>query len=131
MKGDGDGDMARDGFTIRIFVPDGDPEGVRIVDRMTSTGLAIAFPRDHWPRIKSRSEFGKAGVYVLVGYAGDDDLPTLYIGQGDGTRSRIDSHFEHKEFWDWGAAFCSKASDAGLNRAHITWLEHALVKRAQ
>lgn len=123
--------MERDGFTIRIFVPDGDPEGVRIVDRMTSTGLAIAFPREHWPRIKSRSEFAKAGVYVLVGYEGDDDLPTLYIGQGDGTRARIDSHFEHKEFWDWGVAFCSKAADAGLNRAHITWLEHALVKRAQ
>ena len=111
--------MVRDGFTIRIFVPNGDPEGVRIVDRMTSTGLAIAFPRDHWPRIKSRGEFGRAGVYVLVG-PGDDDLPTLYIGQGDGTRSRIDSHFEHKEFWNWGVAFCSKASDAGLNRAHIT-----------
>lgn len=122
--------MERDAFTIRIFVPDGDPEGVRIVDRMTSTGLAIAFPRDHWPRIRSRSEFAKAGVYVLVGYSGDDDLPTLYVGQGDGTRSRIESHFEHKEFWDWGVVFCSKASDAGLNRAHITWLEHALVKRA-
>ena len=38
------GDMVRDGFTIRIFVPDGDPEDVRIVDRMTSTGVAIAFP---------------------------------------------------------------------------------------
>ena len=33
--------------------------------------------------------------------------------------------------WNWGVAFCSKASDAGLNRAHITWLEHALLKRAQ
>ena len=45
--------MSRDGFTIRIFVPDGDPEGVRIVDRLTSTGLAIAFSRDHWPQIKT------------------------------------------------------------------------------
>jgi hypothetical protein len=131
MNGDSGGDRVRDGFTIRIFVPDGDPEGVRIVDRMTSTGVAIAFPRDHWPRVKSRSEFAKAGVYVLVGYVGDDDLPTLYIGQGDGTRPRIDSHFEHKDFWNWGVAFCSKAADAGLNRAHITWLEHALVKRAE
>lgn len=123
--------MAGDGFTIRIFVPDGDPEGVRIIDRLTSTGLAIVFPRDRWSTVKSRAEFGKAGVYVLVGYAGDDDdLPTLYIGQGDGTRSRIDLHYDQKAFWDWGIVFCSKASDAGLNRAHITWIEHALVKRA-
>jgi hypothetical protein len=123
--------MQRDGFTIRIFVPDGDPEGLRIVDRLTSTGLAIAFPRDHWPRVKARSEFAKAGVYVLVGYEGDDDLPSLYIGQADGTRARINLHFEKMEFWDWAIVFSSKSSDAGLNRAHITWLEHALVKRAK
>jgi len=28
-----------DPYTIRIFVPDGDPEGVRIIDRMNWTGL--------------------------------------------------------------------------------------------
>jgi len=38
--------MASDPFTIRIFVPDGNPEGVRIIDRMNWTGLGIAFPRD-------------------------------------------------------------------------------------
>ena len=26
-------------FTIRIFVPDGDPEGFRLIDRMNWTGL--------------------------------------------------------------------------------------------
>jgi len=30
--------MANNPFTIRIFVPDGDPEGVRIIDRMNWTG---------------------------------------------------------------------------------------------
>jgi hypothetical protein len=98
---------------------------------MTSTGIAVSFPRDLWPRTKSRPEFGKAGVYVLVGFSSDDDLPTLYIGQGDGTRSRIAAHYDQKDFWDWGVVFSSKASDAGLNRAHITWLEHALIKRAK
>jgi hypothetical protein len=37
--------MANDPFTIRIFVPDGDPDGVRIIDRMNWTGLGIVFPR--------------------------------------------------------------------------------------
>jgi hypothetical protein len=84
--------MASDGFTIRIFVPDGYPEGVRIIDRMASTGIAITFPRVQWTRIKTRPEFERAGVYVLSGYAtGDADLPTLYIGQGDGVFDRIES----------------------------------------
>lgn len=124
--------MASDGFTIRIYVPDGDPDGVRIIDRMASTGLAISFPRSQWSKIRVRPEFERAGVYVLSGYTAEDsDLPTLYIGQGDGVRGRIDSHFESKEFWDWGFAFVTKSNDSGFNRAHITWLEHMLVARAQ
>lgn len=37
--------MAFGGFTIRIYVPDGDPDGVRFIDRMASTGLAISPPQ--------------------------------------------------------------------------------------
>ncbi|MFG1480828.1 GIY-YIG nuclease family protein [Xanthobacter sp. V4C-4] len=117
-------------FTIRIFVPDGDPEGLRIIDRMNWTGLGIAFPREQWPRVKQRAEFSRPGVYILVGYAGDDDLPMMYIGQGDGVRNRIDAHFVAKDFWHWGIAFVSHSAGGGLNRAHITWLEYALIERA-
>jgi hypothetical protein len=124
--------MASDGFTIRIFVPDGDPEGVRIIDRMASTGLAITFPRVRWPTIRTRTEFKRTGVYVLSGYATEDaDLPTLYIGQGDGVLDRIDSHYAGKDFWDWGFAYVTKSTDGGFNRAHISWLEHMLIARAQ
>src|SRR5690242_3838199 len=67
-----------DPFTIRIFVPDGDPEGVRLIDRMNWTGLGLVFPREKWPETKSRPEFGRTGIYVLVGYKGEaDELPTL------------------------------------------------------
>jgi hypothetical protein len=118
-----------DPFTIRIFVPDGDPEGVRIIDRMNWTGLGLVFPRVKWPETRGRPEFARTGVYVLVGYEGEAaDLPTLYIGQADGVRNRIDSHFQAKEFWDWAAVFVS--GNNGLNRAHVTWLEYALIRRA-
>ncbi len=117
-----------DPFTIRMFVPYGDPQGVRIIDKMNWTGLGVVFPRSRWEATKKRDEFSSAGIYILVGTTDDDDLPTVYIGQGDLVRDRINSHFKNKDFWDWGIAFIS--SGAGLNRAHITWLEHELVKRA-
>jgi len=121
--------MPSNPFTIRIFVPDGDPEGVRIIDRMNWTGLGIVFPRSKWPEVRQRAEFSRTGVYILVGYkAATDELPTLYIGQADGVRGRIDSHFQNKDFWDWGLTFVSNSG--GLNRAHVTWLEYALVQRA-
>jgi hypothetical protein len=118
-------------YTIRIFVPDGDPEGLRIIDRMNWTGLGVVFPREDWPKIKHRSEFGRPGVYILIGYVSEeDDLPTLYIGQGDVLRARLDSHVDKKDFWSKAVVFVSSASSGGLNRAHATWLEHALIRHA-
>ena len=58
----------------------------------------------------------------------DDDLPTVYIGQAEEIGQRIESHDSKKDFWDWGYAFVSSGN--ALNRAHITWLEHALIDRA-
>jgi len=122
--------MANDPFTIRIFVPDGDPQGTRFVDRMNWTGLGIAFPREKWLETRLRKEMMYAGVYILHGYSeGEEDLPTLYIGEGDCVRDRIDSHFAKKDFWSEGILFVS--TNRGLNKAHVQWLEYALVKRAQ
>jgi hypothetical protein len=121
--------MANDPFTIRIFVPDGDPEGVRLIDRMNWTGLGIVFPREKWPTTKQRLEFSRAGVYILVGYrAEDDELPTVYVGEGDVIRNRIESHFQSKDFWSRAIVFT--ASNNSLNKAHVKWLEFALVNRA-
>jgi hypothetical protein len=139
-----------DPYTIRIFVPYGEPDGLRIIDRMNWTGLGIAFPREDWPKIKQRAEFSRAGVYILIGHSAeasqepepgdddsgddlddgdDDDLPTIYIGQGDVVRTRLEDHFVKKDFWTTAAVFVSNAA-GGLNRAHATWLEHALIQRA-
>jgi hypothetical protein len=115
-------------FTIRIFVPDGDPEGVRLIDLMNWTGLGLVFPRTKWADVRQRRELPRAGVYILAGYQGDDDLPTIYIGQADGVGNRIEAHYQKKDFWDRGIVFVSPAG--GLNRAHVTWLEYALVSRA-
>lgn len=119
-----------DPFTIRIFVADGDPEGVRLVDRMNWTGVGVVFPREQWAAARQRTELGRTGVYVLVGYKeGDDDLPTLYIGEGDMVRDRIESHFQKKDFWTQGYVFVT--SNSGLNKAHIRWLEQALIGQAK
>jgi len=95
---------------------------------MNWTGIGLAFPRAKWSDIKGRSEFTRTGIYILVGKVEEDDLPTLYIGQGDGVRNRIESHIQNKDFWDWAMVFVS--TSGGLNRAHATWLEYSLIARA-
>jgi len=115
-------------YTIRLFVPDGNPSTFKIIDKMNWTGIGLEISREAWGIHKNRKELEQAGVYVLFGYQEGDDLPTLYIGQGDGIRKRIDSHEKNKPFWDKVLVFVS--SNNGLNRAHITWLEWALIQQA-
>src|SRR3989344_6834149 len=115
-------------FTIRIYVPEGDPEGVRIIDRLSSTGIFFAFPRTKWGEIKNRKELSNAGIYILSGYENpEDELPTIYVGQADSVKSRIESHVKNKDFWDKAVVFVSANK---LNSTHAKWLEHALAKKA-
>jgi hypothetical protein len=43
-------------FSLRIFVADGDPDGLRIVDKSNWIGKALVFPRALLPQVKDRSE---------------------------------------------------------------------------
>lgn len=114
-------------FTIRIFVPEGDPEGIRIIDRLTSTGKLLVFPRTAWEKVKNRPELNQTGIYILSGYANpEDELITIYIGQTDIVRSRIDQHIRNKIFWDKAILFVSQ----NMTATYARWLEYALIKRA-
>ncbi|MYG42786.1 MAG: GIY-YIG nuclease family protein [Rhodobacteraceae bacterium] len=120
-------------FTFRIFVPQGNPEGLRIFDEMNWAGKGLIFPRKQWNSIRNRDEFDQIGVYILYGFGNNqnienEDLATVYIGQGDSIGNRINAHYQNKEFWDSCIVFVSTSDD--LNRAHITWLEYALIQKA-
>ena len=115
-------------YTIRLFIPEGDPSSLKIIDKMNWTGTGLEISRDAWQQHKNRKELNEAGIYILFGYQEQSELPTIYVGQGDGIKKRIDSHEKNKAFWDKAFVFVSK--NGGLNRAHITWLEWALIQQA-
>ncbi len=122
-----------DPFSIRIFAPEGESDFLKI-DRFGWSGKVIAFPRNKWDRIGDNDpDFDQSGVYILIGNDEEVDdeemeVPKIYVGQGGSVRSRIDSHIDGKTFWDRGVVFISIGDT--LNRAHITWLEYQLIKRA-
>lgn len=116
-------------YNINIFVPHGDPEGIRIVSLKNWTGECLIFPRDKWDVACQRPEMKKLGVYILSGYKeSDPDMPVLYIGQTDDIKGRLDLHRKKKDFWDKAIVFVS--NNDFLNRAHITWLEWFLHNKA-
>ena len=119
----------RRGFSIRIFLPDGTPEGLRIVEKSNWTGRGVVCPRSQFREAKSRPDFGKTGVYVLLGPSDSGDLATIYIGEGDPARPRLEQHFAKKDFWTSLILFTSK--DENLNKAHVQYLEASLAARAK
>jgi hypothetical protein len=116
------------GASIKIFLADGSPDGLRLVEKANWTGLIIACSRAQWPEIKQREEFSRAGNYVLVGdAAGDAGEPRVYVGEAEDLRKRIDQH-QAKDFWTRVIAVTSK--DQSLNKAHVRYLEARLLKLA-
>lgn len=115
-------------FSLRIFVADGDPDGLRIVERSNWVGKALMFPRSIFPTIKQRAEFSQAGIYLLLGPREDGDGEQLYVGEGDPVKPRLDSHYATKDFWNRAVFFISTGSP--LNKAHVQFLEARLISLA-
>ena len=115
-------------FNIRIFVAEGLSDGLRFVEKSNWVGLGIVCPRVRYPLVKKREEFSGSGVYILVGNEGDDDRPTLYIGEAETVRTRLDSHHANKDFWQQVIVFTTKGDP--LNKAEVQYLEALLVELA-
>jgi len=115
-------------FTIKIFVPEGDPDGLRIVGRSNWTGTGVVFNRTNYKQAAARPEFSQTGVYILVGTSEESALPTIYVGEGDPVSERLKSHYANKDFWDWAVFFVT--GDGSLNKAHVKYLESRLLELA-
>ena len=116
-------------FSLRIFVADGDPDGLRVVERSNWIGKALIFPRSLLPTVKKRDELGQTGVYLLLGPREDGEGEMLYVGEGDPIRPRLESHYAQKDFWS--RAVCFVAAPGQLNKAHVQFLEANLVRLAK
>ncbi len=115
-------------FNIRIFVAEGVPDGLRFVEKSNWVGLCIICPRGRYSQVKKREEFSRSGVYLLVGSEGDDNRPTLYIGEAETVGARLDSHHANKDFWQQAVVFTTKGDP--LNKAEVQYLEARLVELA-
>ena len=121
-------------FSLRIFVADGDPDGLRIVDRTNWNGKALVFPRAAWaqPSVAARAELQQTGVYLLLGPREDGEGDRLYIGEGDPIGDRLADHHKGKKQKDfWTRAICFVSMGQALNKAHLQFVEANLIRLAK
>ena len=82
------------GFSVRIFIPTGEPEGLRIIEKSNWTGQGLFFPRSVYSQVRRREELTRTGVYVLWSPGESRQLPRAYVGEGEALLNRLDSHIE-------------------------------------
>lgn len=115
--------MPKFGRSIRIFLADGSPTGLRYVEIANWSGQALACPRSRFSELGNWEESKRPGVYFLFeNSAGDNNL--AYIGESEDVFKRLADHDRKKEFWNEVIIFTSK--DENLTKGHIKYLEARL-----
>ena len=114
--------------SIKIFLADGTPDGIRIVEKSNWTGRAVVASRAQLSEALHRDELARPGVYVLTG-SDDSGSARLYVGEADVLGERLRNHASRKDFWTRFIAFTS--TDENLNKAHVRYLESKLIGLAK
>jgi len=114
-----------DSKTLKIFLLDGEPTGIKIVDIIGWTGKAFIIPRARLKNILQREELESQAVYFLVGET-EDGQDSVYIGEAEDFKKRIQQHNQNKDFWNLAICFISK--DDNLTKAHVKYLEAVLIE---
>lgn len=111
--------------SIRLFLVDGTPHGLRTAEVGNWSGLSLVCPRTDLARLGARPEVRRTGVYILIGPS--DSSPSgfaVYVGESDDVWVRLARHEREEDFWTWVVVFVSK--DDNLTKAHARWLESKL-----
>lgn len=115
--------------TIQIFLPDGDPSGIRIAEITTSVVRMIEFPRQELDAFLQMPESKQVGVYLLFGEDEESGNQQLYIGQSGDLSKRLVQHNQNKDFWSKAVAIVSLTNN--FTQTHVLFLEWLAIKEAQ
>lgn len=117
--------------SIKIFLSQGDPSGIRTAQMSMSTILAVAFRRNQLREVRKMfPELDNPGVYILID--SDNDPLQAYIGESEGVASRLATHASNskeggsKEFWVETVVLISK--DENLTKSHVRYVESKLLE---
>ncbi len=111
--------------TIQIFLPGGDPRGIRIAELTTRIVQAIEVPRSLLGDFLKMDESRQVGVYFLFGDDGEGAEPRVYIGQTSELKARLSQHNQKKDFWQRTVVLISRTNS--LTQTHALFLEwHSL-----
>jgi predicted GIY-YIG superfamily endonuclease len=115
--------------TIQIFLPSGDPQGIRIGEITTRIVQVIEVPRSLLGDFFKLPASNQVAVYFLFGESESAAEPSVYIGQTGDLKARLTKHHKEKDFWRRVVVLISGTNS--LTQTHALFLEwHCLQKAA-
>lgn len=114
--------------TIQIYLPMGDPRGLRVAELTTSIVRVVEVPRKLLGQFLEMPEAKQVAVYFLINDDEDQDYPAVYIGQTGGAGQRLVDHHKQKEFWNRALVVVSLTNS--LTQTHALYLEWLGIKLA-
>lgn len=108
--------------TIQIYLPSGDPAGLRVANLTTRTVRVFDVPRPLLGEFLKLHEAGQVGVYYLFG-SNNDETPQCYIGQSGNVGARLQQHTATKDFWTRAMVAVSLTNEwTSTHAAYLEWL---------
>ena len=114
--------------TIQIYLPAGDPRGLRVAEITTRIVQVIEVPRSQLADFLKMPEAQQVGVYFLLGELSEGGLPRAYIGQSGNVGTRLAQHNQGKDFWNRAMVVISLTNS--LTQTHALFLEWFAISQA-
>lgn len=114
--------------TIQIFLPAGDPRGMRVAEITTRIVRLIEVPRSQLADFLKMHEAQQVGLYFLIGELSEAGLPHAYIGQSGNVGNRIAQHNQSKDFWNRALVVISLTNS--MTQTHALFLEWFAIAEA-
>jgi Domain of unknown function (DUF4357) len=114
--------------TIQIFLPAGDPRGMRVAEITTRIVRVVEVPRSQLGEFIKTPEAQQVGVYFLMGELSEAGLPRVYIGQSGNVGNRLVQHNQNKDFWNRALVVISLTNS--MTQTHALFLEWFAISEA-
>jgi Domain of unknown function (DUF4357) len=118
--------------TIQIYLPAGDPRGMRVAEITTRIVRVVEVPRSQLGEFLKMPEALQVGVYFLIGELSESGLPRLYIGQSGNVGKRLVQHNQGndkgKDFWNRALVVVSLTNS--MTQTHTLFLEWFAIGQA-
>lgn len=114
--------------TIQIYLPAGDPRGMRVAEVTTRIVRVIEVPRSQLADFLKMPEAQQVGVYFLMGELSEAGLPRAYIGQSGNVGNRLVQHNQNKDFWNRAMVVISLTNS--MTQTHALFLEWFAIAEA-